>query len=268
MAPITPEARPASPQPDDATAPSSPGTLKQFKVADAPAQQKLTVKPANMSIADFYRHHGYKTLVHCCIHWQNAVSILKTGELATLGSHKNQLPGMSCDEVKDGFVYFRADSREQSGDSSLAHSNGMHRGEGNLEQITFVHDLAVLDSYPMYTGSRYGHPTPDSFSTVFFLPLPCPLSKKVTDREILVLNRVSNRSLTAIWVHPSRRDEFLAKFKQDGVDTVDGLPLGDFINPDQPLPSRLPPNFRSPLLKANDILVGNRASAGSGIQVC
>ena len=246
MTPITPEARPASPQPDDVTAP--PGTLKQFKVADAPALQKLNVKPANMSIADFYRHHGYNTLVHRCIHWQNAVSILKTGELAPLGSYKNQLTGLSCDEDKDSFVYFRADSREQPGDSPLTHSCGVHCGEGDLEQVTFVHDLSVLDSYPMFTGSRYGNPTPDSFSTVFFLPYPCPLTEKVTYREILVLNRVSNRSLTAIWVHPSRRDEFLAKFEQAGVDTVDGLPLADFINPDKPLPSRLPPNFRSPLL--------------------
>ena len=249
MTPITPEAKPASPRPT-AAAPSSPGTghLKQFKVADASAQQQLDVKPANMSIADFYRHHGYNTLVHRCIHWQNAVSILKTGELAPLGSYKNQLTGMSCDEDKDSFVYFRADRREQSGDSPMAHSCGVHRGEGDLEQITFVHDLSVLDSYPMYTGSRYGNPTPDSFSTVFFLPFPCPLTKKVTYREILVLKRVSNHSLTAIWVHPSRRDEFLAKFKQAGVDTVDGLPLADFINPDKPLPSRLPPNFKSPLL--------------------
>ena len=140
-------------------------------------------------------------------------------------------------------------------------------GEGDLELITFVYDLSVLDSYPLYTASRYGIPTPDSFSTVSFLRRPCPLTKKVTFREILVLNRVSNRSLTAIWVYPSRRDEFLAKFKQAGIDTVDGLPLADFINPDKPLPSRLPTNFRSPLLKANDILAGNRASTGSGIQV-
>ena len=266
MTPVTLEARPASPQPHDATAPSSPGTLKQFKVADAPAQQKLTVKPANMSIADFYRHHGYKTLVHRCIHWQNAVSILKTGELAPLGSYKNQLTGMSCDDAKDGCVYFRADSSEQSVDSAMAHSI-KRWGEGDLELITFVYDLSVLDSYPMYTASRYGIPTHDSFSTVPFLRLPCPLTRKATFREILVLNRVSNRSLTAIWVHPSRRDAFLAKFKQAGVDTVDGLPLADFINPDKPLPSRLPPNFRSPLLIANDILVSNRASAGSGIQV-
>ena len=264
MTPVTLEARPTSPP----AAPSSPGTgqLKQFKVADAPATQKLKVKPATMPIADFYRHHGYNTLVHRCIHWQNAVSILKTGELAPMGSYKNQFPGMSCEEGKANFVYFRADSREQSDDSAMSHSvSGC--GGGDLELITFVYDLSVLDSYPMYTASRYGIPTPDSFSTVFFLRHPCPLTEKVTFREILVLNRVSNRSLTAIWVYPSRRDEFLAKFKQAGIDTVDGLPLADFINPDKPLPSRLPPNFRSPFLKANDILAGNRASAGSGIQV-
>ena len=247
MTPVTPEARPASSPPAASSSPDT-GHLKQFKVADAPPQQKLKVKPANMSIADFYRHHGYKTLVHRCIHWQNAVSILKTGELAPMGSYKNQLPGLSCDDGKDSFVYFNANRREQSWDSPLAHSCGIHRGEGDLEMVTFVHDLSVLDSYPMFTGSRYGNFTPESFSTVCFLPLPGPLTKKATFREILVLKSVSNRSLTAIWVHPSRRDEFLARFKQAGVDTVDGLPLADFINPDKPLPSRLPPNFRSPLL--------------------
>ena len=219
------------------------GNLKQLHVTVAPTGERPTTKPADMSIADFYRCHGYKTLVHRCVIWQNAVSILKTGNLAPFGSYKDQLPGFGgC--ADENFVYFRASTREQTSDSKSDHSIFT----GDCEQITFVHDLSVLDNYPMYTGSRYGNPTPETFSTVSSLPLRRPLTAKVTYREILVQHKISNRSLTAIWVYPSRREEFLARFMQAGIDTVDGLPLADFINPDKPLPGRLTANDRSPLL--------------------
>ena len=220
-----------------------------------------------MNIADFYRHHGYKSLKHHCIHWENAVSILKTGNLAPYGSYQNQLPGCGS-HGNPSFVYFRATSLEQSPDSIQFHScrggsNGKDGGKewGDLNQISFIHDLSVLDCQPFYTGSMYGEPTADTFSTVFFRPYDNPLTATITHREILVLGKVSNRSLTAIWVHHSRRDEFLARFRQSGVETIDGLPLAEFINPDKPLPSRLNPDEKSQALNPVLTIAFKQASA-------
>ncbi len=257
MTPQTLGTRPTGTASCDVALPASPAgseSFKQFKVSGAPAERWLEAKPPDRSIADFYRHHGYKSLLHRCIHWKNAVSILKTGNLAPFGSYQDQLPGFAG-HADPTFVYFRATRLEQSPDSIQCHScrwgsDGRENGKewGDLNQITFIHDLAVLDCQPFYTGSRYGEPTADTFSTVFFRPFANPLTTKVTHREILVQGKVSNRSLMAIWVHHSRRDEFLTRFKQAGVDTVDGLPLAEFVNPEKPLPSRLDPNDKSPAL--------------------
>ena len=249
---LTTKVRLAGLQPDVRTL-SAPGTgnLNQFAVSIDQARQQLNTKPTDMSIADFYRQHGYKTLVHRCVRWKNAVSILKTGNLAPYGSYKGQLPGMFTWADK-AFVYFDASRRQQSSPESLIHHNFYvprdEAEDGEDVVISFVHDLSVLDNYPFYTGSSFGEPTPDTFSTVPSVPCTSPLTAKATGAEILVMPKVSNHSLTAIWVPTHRRAEFIARFRQAGIDTIDGLPLADFINPFRPLPSRLTANDRSPLL--------------------
>ena len=239
-------------QPDVRALPAlSTGSLNQFAVSVDQARQQLNTKPTDMSIADFYRQHGYKTLVHRCVRWKNSVSILKTGNLAPYGSSKGQLRGM-FDWGDKAFVYFDACRGQQTPSFALVHDN-WHVSDDDAEYgedvaVSFVYDLSVLDNYPFYTGSSFGEPTPDTFSTVPSVPCTSPLTAKATGAEILVMPKVSNHSLTAIWVPTDRRAEFIARFKLAGIDTIDGLPLADFINPVRPLPSRLTANDRSPLL--------------------
>ena len=244
-------AGPAGLLPDAPALPAqNTGNLKQYEVCAPEAEQDLYVKPADMSIADFYRHHGYKTLVHRCIHWKNAVSILKTGNLAPYGSYKGQLSGM-LRRADKAFVYFYPSRNEQSPHPEVDDSKWYIDDDDDEDDdlvISFVHDLSVLDNYPFYTGSDFGKPVPDTFSTVPSLPCTSPLTVKVTSSEILAMSKIPNRSLTAIWVPTARRRQFIAKLRQAGIDTVDGLPLVDFINPDKPLPSRLTVKDRSPLL--------------------
>lgn len=206
----------------------------QWEVSNISNVESLIIKPENMKISDFYKAHGMKCLVHYTCHFQNAVSILKTGNLAPYGSYQDQIAGVGH-RADQKYVYFWPEHYENSPKSVQFHSSrySVRDGvvSGSLNRISFVFDLNILDKYPFYTGSMHGILAKNSFSTDPDVKTGNPLSNSVLATEVLIRGKVSTESLVAIWIHESKKEYFLGEFKKHGIEKINGQLLSILINP-------------------------------------
>lgn len=185
-----------------------------------------------------FRENGYTYLIHKT-RLEKIPSIVKTGYLFTGDKVPYQVTGCGLGGNRYGKVFFSAIQHQKSPENQRFHSFTSWRTisggyEGDLKAITLVFQLNVLQNakyhvscsgmrhHGDYAVGDYRYDMPEnSLNNVI---------SKGTCGEVVLYEDVSIKQLSAIWVHPTKKDEVIQWLKNHEVSSVNGKSIEEVIS--------------------------------------